>query len=152
MNPEAFDSLERSVGKLLKDLPPAPAPSALEARVLREIAGQAARPWWRRPFAAWPVPARMAFVFLSAAAAGLCLLPVVMQPALPAVAAGFVERAGVAVVELRELASAVGVAATASGGWIRPIWIYTAAAFLFLSYAGLFRLGTVAWRTIRPRA
>jgi hypothetical protein len=59
---ESLDrDLEVRLGRALRALPDRRAPSTLEARVLDALARRLPLPWWRRSFAEWPVPARVAF-------------------------------------------------------------------------------------------
>ena len=46
---------EQFVGSVLRQQPLHQAPVTLEARVLRELALQAARPWWQLGFSRWPI-------------------------------------------------------------------------------------------------
>ena len=61
------DRDEAIVDRCLRDLPPRAAPATLEARVMAELRRRAARPWWRREVAQWPLAPRAA---LAAACAG----------------------------------------------------------------------------------
>lgn len=58
------DPFEPLIDRTLRDLPLQSAPSDLQANVFAEIRRRAALPWWRRPFAQWPMSIRMAFVAL----------------------------------------------------------------------------------------
>lgn len=85
MNPSAFDSframntpippedLEKSINRLLRDLPERQAPRNLEMRVMAAIAKKAARPWWQRSFTEWPAGLRLAFVVTSAIAVAVVM-------------------------------------------------------------------------------
>src|ERR1700688_1333747 len=81
------DPREQLLDRTLRELPLRRAPPTLEARVCGELTRRAARPWWRRSFAQWPLPARaalpvlcavlvrLAFMGGSAAVAGIHSLP-----------------------------------------------------------------------------
>jgi hypothetical protein len=66
--------LERRIDALLRELPDVAAPASLEERVFARLAAQVALPWWRLGFGSWPLAARILFVPVAAAAAGLTLL------------------------------------------------------------------------------
>src|ERR1700686_3573047 len=68
------DPLERLLDRTLRELPLRRAPPTLEARVCSELKRRAARAWWRRSFAHWPVPARAAFLAICAVLIGLAFL------------------------------------------------------------------------------
>lgn len=65
------DPRDAEWNRLFRSLPNRAAPPSLEERVLAELARRASLPWWRRSYAAWPAPARAAFLIVSALAAGL---------------------------------------------------------------------------------
>lgn len=66
--------LEAFVHQTLRSVPARRAPSALEQRVMAEIARRAALPWWQKSFAHWPAPARLSFLGVSAAFASLVVM------------------------------------------------------------------------------
>jgi hypothetical protein len=73
MNPEYEKQLEASVRRELNALGDLPAPPALANRVLRAIEQRTATPWYRQPWAAWPLGWRTASLAgLLAAFAGVC--------------------------------------------------------------------------------
>ena len=58
------DPFEHLIDHALRDLPLQSAPTDLQANVFAEIQRRAALPWWRRPFAQWPMSIRMVFLVL----------------------------------------------------------------------------------------
>ena len=65
------DPDEAIVDRCLRDLPPRTAPATLEARVMAELRRRAARPWWRREVAQWPLAPRAGLATACAASAVL---------------------------------------------------------------------------------
>ncbi len=61
----AHERLERLLDQTLRAQPELRAPASLEARVFARIEAQRARPWWRKSFTHWPMPARLMFVLSS---------------------------------------------------------------------------------------
>lgn len=57
----------------IRAIPMSRAPRTLLPRVMAAIGVEAARPWWRRIWWAWPVPARAALVLALVVLAGLSL-------------------------------------------------------------------------------
>jgi hypothetical protein len=134
------DPLEQLLDRTLRELPLRRAPATLEARVCGELARRSARPWWRRSFAQWPLPARAAFLVLcavlirlafmggSAAVAGVHSLP-------------WARQAGVLVASLANLTAAIARISP-------PAWLYEGLAVCGVLYAVLFGLGAVLYRML----
>ena len=73
MSPDYEQKLEAAIRRELNTLGELPAPTGLEARVLRAIEQRAAAPWYRRAWPSWPQPLRVASAIgLLLAFAGLC--------------------------------------------------------------------------------
>ncbi|MHB8476028.1 MAG: hypothetical protein ACYDBZ_07065 [Steroidobacteraceae bacterium] len=138
--PDPQDPLQQLLERALRELPLRRAPPTLEARVCGELTRRAARPWWRRSFAQWPLPARGAFLVLcavlirlaflggAAAAAGVHSLP-------------WARQAGVLVVSLANLAAAMAHISP-------PAWLYEGLAVCGVLYVVLFGLGAVLYRML----
>src|SRR5262249_30084064 len=124
------------------------APISLEQRVLAQLAGQRAIvSWWRRGFAHWPMAARAAFLLASVGFVKLAISGVLSAISF----VGSREIAGTALswVEVgARVASMVESAGSFLLHTIPPTWLYAAAAVGVVSYALLFGLGTVAYRTL----
>jgi len=73
MKPDYATALETKVDRALKQLPELSAPRTLWPRVQAELERQAARPWYRQPWATWPAPWRViSLTLLAALFAGMC--------------------------------------------------------------------------------
>jgi len=145
------ERVERLLSRELRALPPRSAPRTLESRVFSELARRAARPWWQRSFADWPMGPRVAFVLICIALVGAtflggvsafvgvrslsevgALLLVWMQPALVIMAS-------------------VGGLAALLVRVIPPFWFYAGLAVGAMLYVTLFGLGAAAYRMLyRP--
>lgn len=150
MSPHDENKLERLVHQALHDLPPRPAPSTLETRVQAAIARRAARPWWLKGFAHWPMAARAAFavvclglvagvvIGIGRVAARLDFTPLkaVFAPEIH-VAATLAHFASTIITLLGDVIAA-----------IPPLWLYGAAATIAALYVALFGLGAAAYRTL----
>ncbi|MBS0420146.1 MAG: hypothetical protein JSR66_20715 [Proteobacteria bacterium] len=139
---EEGGGLAQLIGGLARSQPPRRAPASLEARVFARIA---ARPWWSKGFAHWPVLARAAFLVASFGFIKLTLVGVMW-------AVEFVRTSDVAAVDTLHRTSDA-VSATVSLGsqvlkLIPPGWLYIGAGVGFVLYAVLFGLGTLAYRTL----
>jgi len=135
-------ALEHLVEELARSQPARRAPASLEARVFAQIA---ARPWWSKGFAHWPVSARAAFLVASFGFIKLTLVGVMWV-------IDFVRTSDVAGVDALHRTSNA-VSATVSLGSlvfnaIPAVWLYMGAAVGFALYAALFGLGTFAYRTL----
>lgn len=142
--------LEQYINTVLRRQLLRQAPSTLEARVLRELAAQAAKPWWLQGFSRWPWAARLLFVplvlglvQLSFLATGrLATLWQTLQGSAPASAA----QSGLQL--LSSFSQAVQMLANMVTRQVSPMWIYGVAAAALFLYAALFGLGAAAFRTL----
>lgn len=145
---ESERGLERSLGRILRDLPLRRAPATLQSRVLAELARRAALPWWRRSFAHWPRAARTAFVSMSAVLGGLALAGGGWAVSGIKSLQGF----GVlSVPGVRHAAVALHIAQWGAGELARavpPDWIYCGLAVGAALYATLFALGATGYRML----
>jgi hypothetical protein len=142
------DKLERVLVRTLRDLPSRTAPGTLEARVLGELQRRASQPWWRRSFAHWPMPARMAFVAVCIGFIGLGLLGGdwttttvgILHPALVLTVLPSHQALGL-------LSVAIALADVPTRV-ISPLWLYSALAAAAALYGTLFGLSAFAYRTL----
>jgi hypothetical protein len=138
-------TLERLIDGVARSQPPRRAPASLEARVFAQIA---ARPWWSKGFAHWPVLARAAFLVASFGFIKLTLAGAIW-------AIDFVRTSDVAGVDaLHRTGEAVSTTMSLGSlviNSIPPVWLYAGAAVGFTLYAVLFGLGTFAYRTLYIR-
>jgi hypothetical protein len=142
--------LEQYIERVLGRQPLRQAPSSLEARVLREIAVRAARPWWLQGFSQWPSAARALFlplglglIQLSFVTTGrLMSLWQTLQTSSPASSA----QSGLqALSNLSQTLQTLGHLVTRG---ISPVWIYGGIGLALFLYAALFGLGAAAFRTL----
>jgi hypothetical protein len=147
------EKLEAFVSHLARSQPLRRAPATLSQRVLAQVAQangslqQANLPWWRKGFAQWPLPARVAFLVASYGFVRLALTGVTSAMSF----VGSREAAGTAVTWAHSGKEALAVTAEAASALIHaipPSWLYGAIAVGFVLYAALFGLGTVAYRTL----
>lgn len=145
------EDLETFVHRSLRDLPARRAPRTLEQRVLAELARRAALPWWRKSFVHWPLPARAAFVLVSAACVKLVLMAAVWAMA------GF-DTSGFRDAMAQPLAWWQGGRAVfdALAGFVEimfrkipALWLYGGLAFFASMYAALFGLGAAAVKALQ---
>ena len=134
------DPLQQLFDRTLRALPLRRAPPTLEARVCSELSRRAARPWWRRSFAQWPLAARAAFLVLCAGLIRLAFMggaaAVDGLHSLP-----WARQAGVLVVSLANLGAAIAHISP-------PAWLYEGLAVCGVLYAVLFGLGAVLYRML----
>ena len=138
------NDLERDIHRLLRSQPERAAPASLEARVFAEVARRAALPWWRQPFACWPLAARAAFMIVSAAIAAVMIVTLarilnVIPSQLESSAGGLLMR----------LQGYWNIAAGYCAYYLAEIPSYVfaiAAVVLVASYAALIGLGAAAYR------
>jgi hypothetical protein len=148
MSDERDKALEVLVSQLARNQPLRRAPASLEQRVLAQLAAQrAVVPWWRKGFSHWPLSVRAVFLlatlgFVRLATAGaLAVISFLGSREITGDALSWVQ---------------VGTRVAAVIEWvgsfllhtIPPTWLYAAAAVGLVSYALLFGLGTVAYRTL----
>lgn len=149
MTPPGNQKLERFMHRTLRDLPPRRAPHALSARVLDAIQQRAARPWWRKSFAHWPLPARGGFVVASLALMlGILWLLSGVDAARPAGGA----------LPQWEWFGAVAAVVSAFAAFFSIVfrtiqlpWLYGGLVFFATVYAVFFGLGATAYRTLHNR-
>jgi hypothetical protein len=151
--PDEQTKLEHLVHRALRALPERTAPATLEQRVRSAIAGRAALPWWRRGFAHWPVPARVAFVPLAGGiAAFVLLLTTQITASVDTAALGDGLAQPLAWVEsIRMIAEAIANFCAILIRNIPPLWLYGGLAFCAAMYAALFGLGAAAYRTFHTQ-
>lgn len=140
---ENFDRLEKLIEQVLREQPLRQAPPDLEARVFAGIERLAARPWWRKSFAYWPMAARVIFIVASAGFVklGFDAVKWLMAPLNSAARA----------VELPHEVSWIEtfIAAIATiGQHLPPLWIYGALGLLAVMYVALFGISAAAYRTL----
>ncbi len=146
--PEQDRRLEQLLDHTLRQVPPRRAPQTLEARVLGELQRRAARPWWRRSFAHWPMAARAGFVVVCAAVMSLILL------GSDWTAANFHSLHDSGVLSPSSVRQAMALAATAGelaamlANALPLNWLYLALAAGTILYVMLFALGAAAYRTL----
>lgn len=137
---EPNDPLERLLDRTLRELPLRHAPLTLESRVFGELERRAARPWWRRSFAHWPLYVRGAFLVICGVFIRLAFL------GGAAVVAGvhslpWARQAEMFMVSVGNIAGLLGRLAP-------PTWLYDGIAVCAVLYAVLFGLGAVVYRTL----
>jgi hypothetical protein len=132
--------VEQLVRRALQDLPSRQAPHSLQTRVLATV-NRRERTWWQRPFAAWPLPARVAFAVCCATMAKLSIdgsmwllnsTPSVWQ----------FESSTFAAWHALAAAHATLIAS------IPTLWWYSVLAIIATACGGVFALGAVAYRTL----
>jgi hypothetical protein len=142
--------LQQYIGTVLSRQPLRQAPSTLEARVLRELALRASKPWWLQGFSRWPWAARVLFLPLGLGLVQLSFLTIgrlmslwqTLQTSGPASTA----QSGLKL--LSNLSQAVQTLGNMVAHAIPQVWIYGGAGLALLLYAALFGLGAAAFRTL----
>ena len=71
MEPDIDPKLESLIDAELKQLPPLKAPASLVPQVMALLAARERLPWWRLAWWDWPVAAKMAFLVIGVALAGV---------------------------------------------------------------------------------
>jgi hypothetical protein len=148
--PHDEPELEQYIGRILRAQPLRQAPAGLEARVLQQLALDAARPWWLQGFSRWPWLARILFALVSA---GLVALTYFTTDRLGSLSQGLQQtapanavRAGVHVFgDFGQSLQTLGEIITKN---IPTAWLYGGAGVALLLYAALFGLGAVVFRTL----
>lgn len=153
MRPHPDEELEHLIDRELRRLPDRAAPGSLMPRVMQAIAARQALPWWRKSFAHWPVPVRLAFL---AGSSGLVALVAYLvwgvSTGLTLGALGAEIRpwiSGFSTVRslVETLGSAVLILAKAAGPWL----MWSAITIAAVSYLTTIGLGTVCWRLATRR-
>jgi hypothetical protein len=142
--------LEGYIGAVLSRQPLRQAPSTLEARVMRELAMRASKPWWLQGFGRWPWAARVLFLPLGLGLVQLSFLATgrlmsfwqTLQTSAPA------SKAQSGLQLLGNLSQAVQTLGNMLTHSIPQAWLYAAAGLALLLYAALFGLGAAAFRTL----
>jgi hypothetical protein len=145
-SPENNDRLEHFIHRIVRDLPARQAPQSLQLRVLAAIEQRAMLPWWRKIFAYWPLPARAAFLLLSAGLVTAVVWLVAgfdVAPARDSIAAQFGWVKGLSTIATRAV-DFIQIVINA----IPPLWLYGGLAVVAAAYAVLFGLGAAAYRTL----
>jgi hypothetical protein len=142
---------ERLLNELLREAPMRRAPASLESRVFRELERRAALPWWLRRFARWPAAARVSFVAICCAIAGITL----DDGGWSAVAQGLSEAFAAPLSWTHAVAATFGSARDVAASLIQVIpatWLYGGLAAAAALYAALFGLTAVAYRALYLQA
>lgn len=142
--------LEQYIGGVLSRQPLRQAPSTLEARVLRELAVRASKPWWLQGFSHWPWAARALFLPLGLGLVQLSFLITgrlmsLWQTLQSSSAANTAQSGLQALSNLSQAVQTLGNMVTRD---ISPAWIYGGIGLALFLYAALFGLGAAAFRTL----
>lgn len=142
--------LEQYIGAVLGGQPLRQAPLSLEARVMRELAWRAARPWWVQGFGRWPWAARVLCVPLGLALVQLSFLMTARLTSLwqsvRTSAPASTAQSGLQL--LGKLGQAVQTLGSLAAHAIPQPWLYAGAGLALLLYAALFGLSAAAFRTL----
>jgi hypothetical protein len=145
---EPDDELERLLDRTLRELPLRRAPAALASRVLRELERRAALPWWRRDFARWPLPARVAFLVICGALVTLAFV------GGSGVDAGIrsLHWSGASSLSTAHQVVMLVMSAGNLAAWlwhsVPAAWLYDGIAICSALYVVLFGLGAAVYRTL----
>lgn len=150
MNPHDSDKLEKSIHRVLRNLPDRKAPAGLMARVQAELARRSALPWWKKSFAHWPSAVRAGFFAGTGLAAALIVagLFVVGQSSGAHQIAGGISASYAWVAIVRDVVSVAADKVKAFLSTIPPYWLYGGAATIALCYAAIAALGATAYRAL----
>jgi hypothetical protein len=146
--PDSERRLEQLMDRTLRGLPARRAPLSLESSVLRELERLAARPWWRRSYAHWPIEARAAFVLVCTSLIGLMF---VLAGWMSGTAFSWHEPGTLPISSVRHAVAIVTAAAELAGLLASSIphsWLYTGLAAGTVLYTALFGLGAAAYRAL----
>ena len=142
--------LEQFIDALLRRQPLRRAPAGFAARVLQQLAQQAARPWWLQGFNRWPKSAQLLFLPLA-----VCFVPLLFRAAgsLTALLQSARQSAPLSAAQnaattLGNLGHAVQTLGDLVTREIPAIWIYGGVGLAALLYAALFGLCAAAFRTL----
>ena len=144
------EQLEQKIHAVLREQPARRAPMSLESRVLGEIARRQALPWWKKSYANWPAPMRLAFLALGVAlAVGTLLGSMHLAGVLSAQTfAPVIQPLVNATLTLRAAGSALGELVRPLLPSISNQWLYIALAVIGASYALLLGIGATAYRVL----
>ena len=150
MNPHEPDKLEAAIHTMLRRVPDRRAPAGLEGRVFAEIARRAALPWWRKSFAHWPSPARMAFVAGSALAAILVVAGVVALGRSQGASQveGSLSSSFAWLVLARDVVASYDSRVRQFLAAIPPLWLYGVIGTVAVCYGTLAAIGAAAYRAV----
>ena len=142
--------LEQFIGTVLGRQPLRQAPATLEARVLRELALRASKPWWLQGFSRWPWTARVLFIPLLLGLVELSFITTARLSSLwQAVQhSASASKAGSGLQALSNLGQAAQSLVNVITHAVPPVWIYGGATVALLLYAAMFGLGAAAFRTL----
>lgn len=148
MSKESHDKFEEMIDQELKKLPDLEAPPTLIPRVLAAIEAQTSRPWWLRPWLAWPLVPQVASLalvsvlgWLGFAGAGVAAQHL-QSAALPQTVTSWTGAFGVAANVLDTLLNALWVV-WRSGG---QLWLLAAVVLAFAMYLACVGIGTACVR------
>jgi hypothetical protein len=133
------DPLESWVDRALHEMPEASAPSSLSLRVEAVLARRAARAWWQRSPASWPVALRLTMIGVPVAAA-------LLVGPLPAALVAFERQLDL----LRVLATALRQTVAALWQQVPSFWLLLAGLVFSLAVSVSFGLGLAARRLLAP--
>lgn len=153
MRPDPESELELTIDRALRRLPERQAPLTLMPRVRARLAERARLPWWRKSYAFWPWPARLAYL---AASTGLAALLLYFTWGLSAGAslASLTDEVGVVVARVDALGNAAAVLAGAavSLGRAASPWVWWAGVGMVgMCYLTTLALGTFCYRLVSQR-
>lgn len=151
LSPEEQTKLERLITENCRTQPLRSAPVALQQRVFAELAQRAALPWWRKSFAHWPTPIRVAWLLVSVAVAPI-MLNLTLWLSGQLAAAHSVARP---LSWLENFAAFISFMHSVSNYVVGSVWQHIPATLLYggivavlTMYGLLIALGTVAYRTV----
>lgn len=153
MRPTPESELEQTLDRELRALPDCEAPASLMPRVLNAIAARERLPWWCKPYAYWPGPARAVFLTLTTSLAALFLYFTwgvssgATLAALTDEVSEIVSRLEVA----RSLVSAFGNVGAALVRAAGPTMLWVAAGVATACYVTTLTLGTYFYRLVSQR-
>lgn len=151
MNPHDEKQLEQFIHRTLRSLPERRAPRTLEQRVFAALEARGALPWWRKSYANWPAPMRLAFLFVSALAATLIVGAMLFgHTETLRLTAGLAQQFAW-VTTLRSIAKDIGGAFVTALGALPALWLYTALAAIAVGYVSLLGMGAAAYRVFFAR-
>jgi len=145
MDSDYEKKLETAVRRELDTLGELPAPSGLDARILRALEQRMAAPWYRRAWPTWPQPLQVASVLaLVVAFGGLCFgaWHLAQTPGFAAVSdkvGGVFDCLGLLQRTFSVLVNSIGLAFASLG----PVVLAGLAVMLVSAYAMCVGLGTV---------
>src|SRR5882672_4510288 len=142
--------LDQFIDTILRRQPLRRAPPGFEARVLRLLAQQSARPWWLQGFSRWPKSAQLLFLPLAVGCVPLLFraagsLTTLLQSARQSAPISAAQSAAATVGSLGHTLQTLGDLVTRE---IQSVWIYGGVGLVALLYVALFGLCAAAFRTL----